>query len=130
MFGMSGIGRRILGFLAGYFVSALSSIAWFTLSGHLPHLPAPVWFMVLTAVYGIGFAILGGYVAAKIGVYGTGVAVGVAIAIISVFSWVTDIGAAHWSQPIALFLMAPAAVFGARRARSAAGSNEPARAGW
>jgi hypothetical protein len=104
---------RILGFLAGYLISLVSSILLFRLSSHDPGRPASVGFMLLTAIYGVAFAFLGGWVAARIGRFSTGCAVGVMIAVLSLFSLFTDIGASHWAQMVSFFLMAPAAVAGA-----------------
>jgi hypothetical protein len=109
--------RRILGFLAGYSISLISSILLFRLSGQDPGRPASAGFMLFTAIYGIAFAFLGGWVAANIGRFSTGCAVGVMIAALSLFSIFTDIGASHWAQLVSLVLMAPAAVAGAWRRR-------------
>jgi hypothetical protein len=110
--------RRILGFLAGYSISLVSSILLFRVSGHDPGRPASALFMVFTAIYGIAFAFLGGWIAAHIGGFSTGCAVGVMIVVLSLFSFVTDIGASHWAQIVSLVLMAPAAVAGAWRRRA------------
>jgi hypothetical protein len=109
--------RHILGFLAGYLISLVSSILLFRVSGHDPGRPASASFMLLTAIYGIAFAFLGGWVAARIGKFSTGCAVGVMIAALSIFSLFTDIGASHWAQAVSFFLMAPAAVAGAWKQR-------------
>lgn len=104
---------QFVGFLAGYGLSLASSIAFFQLSGRPPYLPQPMWFMVLTAVYGIAFSVLAGYAAASIGTYSTGFAVAVTIFVLSILSLLMDKGG-HWSQFIALVLMAPATVLGAK----------------
>jgi hypothetical protein len=105
--------RQVAGFLVGYAISLATSIAFFKLSGRPPYLAQPTWFMVLTAVYGVGFAIVAGYVATAIGSYGPGFAVGVAIMVASLLSLFVDHGA-HWSQFISLVLMSSAAVLGAK----------------
>jgi hypothetical protein len=73
--------------------------------------------MLFTAIYGVAFAFLGGWVAAHISKFSTGCAVGVMIAALSLFSLFTDIGASHWAQMVSLLLMAPAAVAGAWKRR-------------
>jgi hypothetical protein len=110
--------RHILGFLAGYLISLVTSILLFRVSGHDPGRPASASFMFFTAIYGIAFAFLGGWVAARIGNFSTGCAVAIMIALLSIFSFVTDIGASHWAQAVSIFLMAPAAVAGAWKRRS------------
>jgi len=52
--------------LAGYLTFGISAALLFGLTGVDPNAAAPMSFMVLTALYGIAFAILGGYLAAKI----------------------------------------------------------------
>jgi len=105
--------RQILGFLAGYAISLGSSLAWFFGLHRPPQIAQPMWFMVLTAVYGIALTMLAAYIAASIGSYATGFAIGVAIFVASVFSLLSDPGQ-HWSQYIALVCMSPAAVLGAK----------------
>jgi hypothetical protein len=105
--------RQVLGWLVGYGISLASSLAWFAAMHRPPYLAQPKWFMVATAVYGILFAILAGYVAARVGSYPTGFAVGVTIAVLSIISLLVDAGT-HWSQYVALVLMSPAAVLGAK----------------
>jgi hypothetical protein len=104
---------QVGGFLVGYGISLASSLAFFFGLHRPPQVAQPIWFMVLTAVYGIVFAMIAGYAAAAIGSYATGFAVGVAIFVASILSLVSDAGA-HWSQYIALVLMSPAAVLGAK----------------
>jgi hypothetical protein len=105
--------RQLMGWLVGYGISLASSLAWFACLHRPAYLVQPKWFVVATAIYGILFAILGGYVAARIGTYPTGFAVGVTIAVLSIISLVVEAGA-HWAQYISLVLMSPAAVAGAK----------------
>jgi len=104
---------RIAGFLLGYLISGVSSFVLFMAAHRDPHRPAPAAFIVFAAVYGMGFAFFGGWVAAKIGRRTTGTAVGVAIAVVSVWSAWLDSANSHWSQWVGVLLMAPAAVIGA-----------------
>jgi hypothetical protein len=105
--------RQLMGWVVGYGISLASSLAWFACMHRPPYLAQPKWYMVATAIYGFLFAILAGYVAARIGTYPTGFAVGVTIAVLSILSLLTDKGA-HWSQYVSLVLMSPAAVLGAK----------------
>jgi MFS family permease len=106
--------RQVGGFLVGYGISMFSSVAWFLLMHRPPHMMQPAWFIAATAVYGIAFSILAGYVAASIGNYPTGFAVAVAIFVASVLSSLADPRHSHWSQVVALVCMCPAAVLGAK----------------
>jgi hypothetical protein len=105
----------VLGFLAGYGISAASSIVFFLVSRRDPHAGQPIWFMALTAVWGVAFALLGGFVAARIAGFRAGQSVGIAIVVVAFLSMVLDAKGAHWSQVIAMVLMAPAAALGAAR---------------
>jgi drug/metabolite transporter (DMT)-like permease len=107
--------RAVPGFLAGYGISAASSIAFFLATHRDPHATQPLWFMALTAVCGIAFALLGGFVAARVGGFRTGQSVGIAIVVVAFLSMVLDAKGAHWSQVVAMVLMAPAAALGAAR---------------
>lgn len=107
--------RVVLGFLAGYGISASSSILFFLGTKHDPHAAQPLWFMALTAVWGIAFAFLGGIVAARIAGFRVGQSVGIAIVVVAFLSMILDTKGAHWSQVIAMVLMAPAAALGASR---------------
>jgi hypothetical protein len=107
--------RIVLAFLAGYGISAASSVVFFLATRHDPHAPQPFWFMVLTAVWGIAFAFLGGFVAARISGFRAGQSVAIAIVVVAFLSMVLDAKGAHWSQIVAMVLMAPAAALGASR---------------
>ncbi len=112
--------RAVLGFVVGYAISLASSLAFFRLVHQDPHGPAPVWMKALAALVGVAFALLAGFVAVKIGGPGggqkTGTAVGIAILVVALLSVIFDIRGAHWSQVIAMVLMAPAAGLGGRMA--------------
>ncbi len=106
--------RIVLGALTGYVFSAASSAALFLLSHHNPHTPQHVSFIVITIVYGVLFSIAAGFVAAKIGGYQAGVAVGIMIFVVALLSMLMDPRGAHWSQVVALVAMCPSAVLGAK----------------
>jgi RsiW-degrading membrane proteinase PrsW (M82 family) len=48
--------RAILGALCGYLIFALTGVALGLLSGRNMHAAQPLWFVVLTAAYGVLFA--------------------------------------------------------------------------
>jgi hypothetical protein len=110
------VGRCISGWLVGYLISAVTSVAFF-LIGHIsPALPASTMVMWITAIYGIAFTALGAVVGANLCrkfALGIGAAIALTIGVAAMTSWYLQPDHAHWSQVIAIFLMAPAAQFGA-----------------
>lgn len=110
-----------VGWLTGYLISLVSSILFF-LVGHIhPHQPASTGVMWTTAVYGIVFAVLGAIVGASFSrknAIGIGAAIALTIGVVAMWSWYESPNDSHWSQVIAIFLMAPAAQFGALARRS------------
>ena len=112
--------RNAVAVVAGYLAFVLSAVAFFQLSGRNPHASQPLWFVVLSALYGIVFAGLGGALAARMAPSrGLASAAGVAfiVAAGAAVSLVTSPSAdATWSQWAALILMAPAAYAGGRLA--------------
>ena len=110
------IGRCIAGWLAGYLISLLSSILFFLLLHISPQQPASAGVLWATALYGIFFAALGAIVGASFcrpQALGIGAAIAATIAGMSMWAWFASPNAAHWSQAIAILLMAPAAQFAA-----------------
>jgi len=112
--------RVVLGFVVGYAISLVTSVAFFRLMHQDPHGPAPLWMKALAAAVGVVFALVAGFVAVKIGGpdagQKTGTAVGIAILVVAFLSVIFDIRGAHWSQVGAMVLMAPAAGLGGRLA--------------
>ena len=110
------IGLCIAGWLVGYLISMVSSILFF-LIGHIPpHRPASTTVIWITAIYGIVFAVLGSIVGAsfsRLHALGIGAAIAFTIGLVGIWSWYSTPTDAHWSQAIAILLMAPAAQFGA-----------------
>jgi hypothetical protein len=108
--------RRALAVIAGYLVFAVPSGALFQVSGRNPHAPQPLSFVVLSIVYGIVAAILGGYLAAVLagGRPGpTARAVGIVIAAVAIVSIAARPGAVPaWSQIAAIILIAPSTLLG------------------
>lgn len=115
------IGRFIAGWLVGYLISMVSSILFFLVLHIGPHQPASTGVIVGTAIYGILFAALGAIVGASFlrrHAINIGAAIAVTIALIAMWSWWATPRDSHWSQAIAVLLMAPAAQFGALFRRS------------
>src|ERR1700693_5364149 len=119
--------RSILAVVVGYLVFALSAFAFFQISGQPPHQAAPMPIMLGSIVFGMAFALLGGYVAARLArrrPLAHGVAVAAVLALGATISLLSTLGkGAVWSQVAALVLMAPCAVLGSwLRSRQVAGA--------
>ena len=108
--------RTIAAVVGGYLIFAFSAVALFQLSGRDPHAPQPPWFVAGSVAYGMAFAALGGFVAARVAptrqlLHAASVAAILALG--AGVSLLTSPGAgATWSQWAALALMAPSAYLG------------------
>jgi hypothetical protein len=113
---MIAILRSVVAVLVGYAVFAASAFAVFRLSGHAPHAPASVPFMLLATALGVVFATLGGYAAGWLAgrrPLAHAVAMAMLLAAGAIASLVSTVGhGAVWTQVTALALMAPSAVLG------------------
>ncbi|HEY7058210.1 MAG TPA: hypothetical protein VH458_16855 [Vicinamibacterales bacterium] len=115
---------------AGYLVFASSAVLLFQLSGRQPHASATPAFEVVTVIWGIVFALIAGWLTARIAVRRPTTHAAVLAALIALgalISLLTSPGGAIWTQVAALLLMAPAALAGgaiARAARSRARAND------
>ena len=110
------VGLCLLGWLVGYLISCISSILFFIVGHISPAKPASTTVMWITAIYGIVFAVIGAVVGANFCrrfALGIGAAVALTIGAVALWSWYSTPGHAHWTQLIAILLMAPAAQFGA-----------------
>lgn len=108
-------GLSVLGWLTGYLISLVSSILFFLLGHIASHQPASTGVMWGTAIYGIVFAGIGAAVGASFSrknAIGIGAAIALTIGIVALWSWYKTPQDSHWSQAVAIFLMAPAAQFG------------------
>jgi NhaP-type Na+/H+ and K+/H+ antiporter len=110
------VGRSIFSVIVGYLIFALSAFTLFQISGQPPHQAAPTPFMVGSIVYGAVFALVGGYVAARLArrrPLAHGLAVAVVLALGAAISLLSTVGkGAIWSQVAALAIMAPCAALG------------------
>jgi len=112
---LKALGLCIAGWLVGYLVSCVSSILLFVLSGISPHEPASALVITLTALYGMAFAVLAAVVGASFSrrhALGIGCAIACTIAAVAFWSDSVTPTHAHWSQMVAIFLMAPSAQLG------------------
>ena len=108
--------RSVLAVIVGYAVFAVSAGALFQLSGQDPHGEATAPFMIFAVVYGVAFALLGGYVAGWIAsrvTFAHGLVVAAILALGATVSLLATVGhGSIWSQIAALTAMAPAAALG------------------
>lgn len=108
--------RTVLGVLTGDVIFAGSAALLFYFTRTDPHSPASPGFIFFSVLYGIGFALLGGFIAGKISERGdliTGLLLAAIIAIPAIITAISRPGeGAIWSQMFALILMSPAAVIG------------------
>jgi hypothetical protein len=108
--------RSVVAVIAGYAIFAISAGALFALSGQDPHSDASVPFMIVAVVYGVAFALLGGYVSGWIASHVPfihGLIVASILALGAGISLIATVGkGAIWSQVTALTVMAPAAALG------------------
>jgi hypothetical protein len=113
---MNPTARLIIGVLAGDVIFAGSGGLLFYFSRVDPHAPAAAGFMAFSILYGIAFAMLGGFLAGKISRRAdlvSGMLLTLIIAIPAVATLITRPGqGAIWSQLSALILMSPAALIG------------------
>jgi hypothetical protein len=119
--------RSVAAVVAGYLIFALSAVVLFQITGQAPHRPVTAVFMIGSTVYGIGFAALGGSVAARLAPTRPLLHAGIVAGLIMLGAAVSLLTAARadarWSQVAALVLMAPAAWLGGyQRVRHAAGA--------
>ena len=110
------IGLCVAGWLIGYLISFVSFFLFFLLGRLSPEKPASTSLLWVTAIYGVVFAVAGALVGASFSrkhALGIGASIALSIGAMALWSWYQSPDLAHWTQLIAIFLMAPAAQFGA-----------------
>jgi len=114
-------GLCVAGWVVGYLISSVSSVLFFILGHISPAQSASTGIMWLTAIYGIVFSVIAAVAGASFCrryALGIGAAIAATIAAAGMWSWWATPDHAHWTQAIAILLMAPAAQFGALFRRS------------
>lgn len=112
---LKAFGLCALGWITGYLISAVSSILFFVVGHILPHQPASTGLIWGTAIYGVVFSVIAAAVGASFSrthAIGIGAAIAATIAAVALWSWSETPNVPHWSQAIAIFVMAPGAQFG------------------
>jgi putative membrane protein (TIGR04086 family) len=125
--------RLILAVVTGYVIFAVAAALLFQFSGQDPHATPGMVFGVVSVIWGMAFAALGGYVAARASQRAgllASVLVGCLIASGALVSLVSQHGeGAWWSQISAIVLMAPATSIGGmisrRKQRSGTSATAP-----
>ncbi len=112
--------RSIGAVAAGYLVFAASAVLLFQLSGQPPHQPASLRFEIAAIVWGAVFALVAGWLTARIAgrrpATHAAVVAGL-IALGAAGSMLADRSGAMWSQLAAVVVMAPCAWLGGLVAR-------------
>ena len=106
--------KNFIAIITGYAIFVLTSLLLFNLSKHNAHAPATIRFQIFTAVYGIVFSILSGFVSQLIAnKKNLSINYGLAILIagFATFSFFKADGS-HWTQLLAIFIFAPISILG------------------
>lgn len=113
--------RSLVAVVGGYVVFALSGALLFQMSGQDPHAQAPVAFKVATVIWGAVFALVAGWLTARVAarrpLLHAGI-VGGLIALGAIVSIAASSPGSTWSQFSALIVMAPCAWLGGLVARA------------
>ena len=107
--------RSIGAVAAGYIIFGASAALLFQLSGQAPHANAPLAFKAASIIWGTVFALVAGWLTARIAGRKPTVHAGVVAGLIALGALVSLAAqplAAKWSQIAALVIMAPSAVLG------------------
>jgi hypothetical protein len=107
--------RSVGAVAAGYLMFGLPAALLFQLSGHDPHAPASVGFEVASIVWGAVFALVAGWLTARVAGRRPATHAAVVAALIAAGALVSiaaDRSHAIWSQVSALAVMAPCAWVG------------------
>lgn len=105
--------RTIAGIIVGYLIFAVPSYLLFRLTHVDPHAPAPPAFEAIAILYGIVFALLGGYLGTAIGQkFWVAFTIAAILAAGAISSMIAT--GVNWSPVSALICMVPAAIAGGR----------------
>ena len=112
--------RSIGAVAAGYLIFAMSAVLLFQMSGRAPHQPQPVTFEIASVVWGCVFALVAGWLTARIAARKPVVHAAVLAGVIALGALGSLIaaGGAKWTQIAALAVMAPCAWAGGLVSRS------------
>jgi hypothetical protein len=106
--------RKISSVVAAYALFVISSLALFKLSGQNPHGETTTRFQLLTAMYGVAFSFLSGFVVQLIAQTKNltlNYILALIIAGFATLSLFTATGS-HWTQLLAIFIFSPVSILG------------------
>ena len=109
--------RSVAVVILGYIIFAGTAALIFKLSGQEPHAAATMGFKILATLYGMFFAAIGGWIAARLSSrkpLSHAIAVGGLIAIGAIISLLFSGTTYTWSMWSALILMSPCAALGGK----------------
>ncbi len=116
--------RNILAVLAGYAIFVAGSVALFKVSGHDPHAVPTLTAVLVIGLFGAVISFIAGWVAHLIGKAG-GLRINYSLALVmagfALFSFFKSEGS-HWTQLLAIFVLAPASILGGRFQRKRSGN--------
>jgi CBS-domain-containing membrane protein len=108
--------KSVLAVLVGYLIFGASSVLLFLVAGIDPKQSPELGFRIWSTLYGISFALLGGYTAARIAGHKElwhASAVAIILALLAAISLIAQpSGSSIWSQIAALGFMVPAVILG------------------
>ena len=113
--------RSIGAVAAGYLIFGASGLLLFQLSGRDPHQAAPLTFKIATMIWGCVFALVAGWLTARIAPRRPATHAAILAALIATGALVSIVASppgAIWSQVSALIAMAPCAWLGGLRAKT------------
>jgi hypothetical protein len=106
--------KKILAVIIGYIIFAASALAFFAVFDIEAHSTATTIVMLQTALNGLIFSILAGFISqliAKTGTLKINYTLALLIAGFAAFSYFKSTGE-HWTQLMAIFIFAPASILG------------------
>jgi hypothetical protein len=109
--------RSIGAVAAGYLIFGSSGLLLFQLSGQDPHLPAPLTFKIATMIWGCVFALVAGWLTARIAPRRPATHAAILAGLIAagaIGSMIAGPAGEKWSQISAVAIMAPCAWLGGR----------------
>lgn len=106
--------KNIVAVIAGYLIFAISAVMFFKLTNTDPHTDPTTGYAIATAIYGVVFSALGGFITeliARTGNIKINLLLAVLMAGFAAFSLFKS-ASNHWTQLLAIVLFAPTSILG------------------